>query len=566
MEIIMNSNWMDDWSSRKGIFADECHLEHRRFQNSLAHPHAAQREVLADLIRIGAGSLMWQEEGYVLAPDDADGFRSQIPIRRYADFSSYVSRELDAKGGVLSCSPVMRWLKTSGTTGSSKKVPYTQHWMSRYRVPAMKAMWATYLRYSPRMLDDPHAVLDMQTVREEPTEFIKGLPYQSISNRHPRLDDSDWNPPWMDAPWFTPDMPRAYDDKMYHRVRHLVGKPLRFISTMNPSTLVSMRDVIHARRAQLVQDIENGTLDGVRRYQPDPELAARIDAVLSDENFSFVDIWPGLELFSCWASASARLYRTRLNQILPGVRQVPFMTCGTEGVVTIPTDDNLTSQPLAINQAFYEFVPAELDLDSALDAGEHVNTLLFDQVEVGKDYHLIMSQANGLCRMATGDIFRVEGFEGLVPRLNFVRRAGIFHSFTGEKLTEAHVTEAISRFSRKNQIDLGLYMCGPKWQQLPRYVLMLETSNDFLASNDNLADQIDMSLQEVNNEYASKRESKRLDRLEVIAVTNNAITRYVDHKRTAANAAQYKYKPFCQDIQFVDEVLQLEQLQSSSGA
>ncbi|MBU2713768.1 hypothetical protein [Zooshikella harenae] len=56
----------------------------------------------------------------------------------------------------------------------------------------------------------------------------------------------------------------------------------------------------------------------------------------------------------------------------------------------------------------------------------------------------------------------------------------------------------------------------------------------------------------------SKRESKRLGRIEVITVPDNAITRYVDYKRSAANAAQYKYKPFYQDINFVQEILDLQ--------
>jgi hypothetical protein len=509
---------------------------------------------------------MWQERGYVGEGLDVSTFRKRVPIWRYADFSPYINRELDAKGGVLACSPVLRWLKTSGTTGSSKKIPYSLHWMSRYRVPAMKAMWATYFQYSPTMLDDPHAVLDMQTVRENPSEFIKGLPYQGISNRHPRLDDADWNPPWMEAPWFTPDMPGIHGEKMYHRVRHLVGKPLRFVSAINPSTLVSMHDAMYAHRERLVEDIRHGTLNGVVRFKPDQILANRIDGIFAGGTFSFVDIWPGLEMFSCWASASARLYRKILDQILPGVRQVPFMSCGTEGVITIPIDDSVTSQPLAINQAFYEFVPTNVDLDAALDARERVATLLFDQLETGKDYQLIMSQANGLCRLATGDIFRVESFEGSVPRLNFIRRAGIFHSFTGEKLTEYHVTEAISKMSRKRQLDTGLYMCGPQWNTIPCYVLMLETPPDFATSDEELADQIDVFLQEINLEYASKRESNRIGRLSVISVRNNAITRYIDHKRSDANAAQYKYKPFCQDTNFVDEVLQLQQPQSNSGS
>ncbi|MBU2713769.1 GH3 family domain-containing protein [Zooshikella harenae] len=501
--MMLNTSWKNDWSLLKDSFQQDCQFHSNHFKYCLAHPNEVQTTVLEDIIRLGQNSLMWKEENYRLNTVNVDEYRKKIPIKRYADFIPYIEREIDAKGGVLSCSPVMRWLKTSGTTGSAKKVPYTQHWMNHYRVPAIKAMWSTYMHHCPEMLSDPYAVLDMQTVLEEPSEFIKGLAYQSISNRYPRLDKNDWTPPWLNAPWFVSGMPGSHEERMYHRLRFLIGKPLHFISTINPSTLISMWDILLSQQERLINDIHLGTLNGKKLFEPNATLAKQLTSILNTKNISFKDIWPSLSLFSCWVSASAKLYRPLLNKILPGVTQIPFMTCGTEGVVTIPVDESLTSQPLAINQAFYEFVPAEVDMSDVLNPAQSTNTLLFNQLETGKEYHLIMSQANGLYRLATGDIFRVEGFEGNVPRLNFIRRDGIFHSFTGEKLTEDQVTEAISTFSQQNNIDLGLYMCGPKWAHIPRYVLMLETPSDLSVSNDEIAEKIDGCLQKVNIEYAS---------------------------------------------------------------
>lgn len=46
---------------------------------------------------------------------------------RYNDFTEQIDRETRTKGGILSCSPVLRWLKTSGTTGtpSASRTPCT---------------------------------------------------------------------------------------------------------------------------------------------------------------------------------------------------------------------------------------------------------------------------------------------------------------------------------------------------------------------------------------------------------------------------------------------------------
>jgi hypothetical protein len=63
------------------------------------------------------------------------------------------------------------------------------------------------------------------------------------------------------------------------------------------------------------------------------------------------NVWLGLERYSCWTTASAKLYKPQLQRIMGQAKVLPFMSCGTEGVVTLPVDDDQDSQPLAVNQA-----------------------------------------------------------------------------------------------------------------------------------------------------------------------------------------------------------------------
>jgi hypothetical protein len=60
------------------------------------------------------------------------------------------------------------------------------------------------------------------------------------------LNDGDWNPPWYEAPWFVPDVPHSHEARMYHRIRQLLGKQLRYIAAINPSTLISLHGLIRA--------------------------------------------------------------------------------------------------------------------------------------------------------------------------------------------------------------------------------------------------------------------------------------------------------------------------------
>ncbi|MGW3648935.1 GH3 family domain-containing protein [Streptomyces sp. NPDC000878] len=550
-----SQHWEEHWNRRRVPFQEECRRARAALLADLGDPGAAQRRVLADIVEVCRDSLHWKERGYDTVGSDAKSFRDVLPVRRYDDFAAEIDRETRTKGGVLSCSPVLRWLKTSGTTGAPKRVPYTLHWLLTYRIPAMQAMWGTYLDLHPAILDHPYATLDTQTVHENVDDFLYGVQYQAISNRHPRINSRDWNPPWAAAPWFGLEAPSSHAGRMYHRIRHLVGRRLEFVSAINPSTLISLRDLIAEHGPELVRDLAAGTLAGRPYGDPDPEAARHLQSVLDQGEFTLTDVWPSLGAYSCWLSSSAGLYRSKLDAVLPGARAMPFMSCGTEGVTTLPVDRSLDSQPLAVGQAFFEFVPAEVELGRLLDAGEHIDTLLFDEVEAGRDYHLIMTQGNGLYRLWSGDIYRVDTVRNGVPWVHFVHRDGVFHSFTGEKITEVQVTEAIEQALTAYGLAGGLYLCGPRWAEPPHYVVVGEVPCPGAELDHRLSDAVDRALATINIEYASKRTSGRLGALEFRTVGRDTIAAYTESRRQLGNATQYKYSPFQKDTDFVADLV-----------
>ena len=135
-----------------------------------------------------------------------------------------------------------------------------------------------------------------------------------------------------------------------------------------------------------------------------------------------------------------------------------------------------------------------------------------------------------------------------------MRRDGVFHSFTGEKLTESQVTDAIDGAFARLGLHKGLYMCGPQWGEPPHYIIFIETAGDGPDLRERIAEAIDAELQSISIEYASKRKSRRLRPIEVRIAPHGVVNRYVDSKRKGANAAQYKYKPFQQSLEFLSEI------------
>ena len=114
----------------------------------------------------------------------------------------------------------------------------------------------------------------------------------------------------------------------------------------------------------------------------------------------------------------------------PDVELLDFGYLASEAPFTVPVDGHPTAGLLAVPCAFYEFLPAAED-EVAADAP----TLLFDELEPGGEYQVVLTAANGLYRYLIGDLVRVLELVRGVPRLEFVGRGNAVNSFTAEKRT-----------------------------------------------------------------------------------------------------------------------------------
>ncbi|KYQ97217.1 hypothetical protein AWY96_01355 [Serratia plymuthica] len=539
------NEWREYWEKRVSTFKKYCFTQKSQFLKAVDNPGNAESNVFHDIIKNIENSIYWKSYN-VGDLESIDDFKKTIPIRSYDGYQNEIEGEIKNKGGYLNNGGLVRFLKTSGTTSKSKRIPYTEHWVNDYRTKALGVLWASYLEKCPDMLETPYSVLDTQTIRELPTEFENGIPCQGITNRNPLIGDKDWDVPWYHAPWMTDEVPSDYDIRMYIRIRYLIEHDVKFISAINPSTLVALHSHIVKNKGKLITELKLGTVLGEKRLTPNLKIANKLE--IFTEELPLTYIWENLQLISCWTISSASLYKGMIEKLCPNVDIIPFMTCGSEGVVTLPDTVKNEVGLLAITQGLYEFIPAEEELSDVLGVAKP-DTLNFTQLKVGKEYHLIHSQANGLLRQAVGDIFKVVSFVNDVPRLEFTRRNGIYHSFTGEKITESQMLSAIQFAYKRNNLKENLFMCFPVWKDIPNYKIYIETfSSEKIPSNENMSSDIDRYICSVNEEYKSKRESKRLDRVKVEFILPRSIEKLLEKEKSNGNSTQAKYKPLQNNI------------------
>jgi hypothetical protein len=138
--------------------------------------------------------------------------------------------------------------------------------------------------------------------------------------------------------------------------------------------------------------------------------------------------WPRLKLVSCWASAASARHAQDLARLLPQAHLQPKGLLSTEGVVTVPDDED---QPLLTEHGFFEF-----ERDARLHRA--------DELSSGEVYSIVLTTASGLYRYSTGDLVRYRGHSrGGRAVLDFVGRGGLVSDLVGEKLTEPFVENCL---------------------------------------------------------------------------------------------------------------------------
>lgn len=509
-----------------------------------ADPAAAGDAVFKDVLSQAEGTYFGKKHDLAKVRTMRDWKRA-VPVRCYPQFEPYVDKILDGDVNVLTTSEPYALLKTSGTSGRPKLIPTTRHWRNAYRGRALYAQWGLYFEAIGHDQARGAAVLDLSWERSSPgATDVGAYPSYCISQRPSAVSSVDWLPPWYGESWFHSVDGEDYASGLYRKLRLLATADVRMIVALNPSKIVGLAEVLGQRGDDLIADLRNGTLNGGPCYGGgDRDLAARLDARrrANQGALRLTDLWPRLSLIVSWNSASAALYRPWLEEVTPGIPKLPFSATGTEGIITIPVDGHATAGPLAVDLGLYEFVPAD-GRDDGTPLEPDVETLDYREVEVGKTYHVVMTQANGLYRYDVGDRYRVVDRIGGVPRLDFVGRSGFGNSFTGEKLTEEDVYQAVRQALGDRPGTRPMFTCVPVWATPPGYTLAIEWSGAEGVPLDRFTDQVELELQKLNIEYAEKRRSDRLTPLVVRPVPVGAFAAAEERRRLeGASPAQLKH-------------------------
>lgn len=526
-----------------------------RFQAAIAQPERAQERVLHEVLRERRDTDFGRHFG-LRGIRTARDFRRAMPVLTYEDHRPFIARVMSGETGALfpPSTPIYMFATSSGTTASPKYVPVTRRFVREYR-----RGWNTF--GAKLMLDYPAAMLRpilQVSGRMDESRAPGGLPCGAITGLLARTQKRIVRRYYVGPPLVASlDDPRS---RHYALMRFGIARDVAFVMTASPATLIQLARLANDECESLVRDVRDGTLSPTivtderiraelaRGLRPDPRRAAELERLRRGKTrFVPADYWR-LAFVGCWTGGTMGMY---LGTLREWYGEVPVREIGllaSEGRVTIPLETGSGSGVLDVLGAFFEFIPAQC-ADS-----RDPPILTACELEVGSEYAVVLTNFSGLTRYRLDDVVRVDGVLGRTPTLRFLRRAGRVVSLAGEKLTESQIVTAVRRAADGVAAPEVPYVVVPRWGDPPFYAIVVQAT----APPTWLA-RVDDELCAANSEYASRRKSNRLGRLELRAAGPEAFTEFDRRLLSRRGSRPEQYKRPCL-IVADDEAREIEAL------
>ncbi len=544
------SNTLSNWALHLSMFRTK-HTSQRRFLQSLAAPRATQEKTLAAILSRNQKTAFADLYKFAEIRSEIQ-FRARVPIHTYEELRPYIENQIGGKYGQLNPTKPRMYLTTSGTTGNPKYIPASAATLEAYRRAQAISTCFQYQTVPGIFAGKLLALVSSSTEGV----LADGVPFGSMSGV---VGDS------LPAALRTRSLlPTEISQITDYEDRYRAAVAIAFctedvtcIASANPTTLLRIGEVI-ARDVELLLDCaERGDPselfskldDHIKaklrpRCVPNRQRVQRLrDILKANGTLRFCDLWPGLRGVVTWTSANCALLLPRLEKQLnsdTAVIDMGYLASEYWGTITVDPARNLGG--LTIEDNFYEFIEP-----SDWEAGSR-ETVLLDQLQLGKQYYIIVTTRDGLYRYFINDIVEVKNRISKTPAISFVQKGKGVTNLTGEKLYEAQIQQAVRETCQKFGVEpLFFLMLADRLNV--SYTLYLESRGDYELLG--FKREFNDRLGELNVEYLAKLKSGRLAETHVRKLR---LGTFEEYKKFALKKGQREAQFKILHLQYADEV------------
>ncbi len=527
------------------------HLAYRRFREACAHPLAVQATQLRRILRLATGSDVGRRHGFARMARISDpgamiaAFQQEVPVRSCREMRGELEAVYAGRWRTLCPSPPRWFSMTAGSTGQFKYVPVTEEYRREIARSSMIFSGALEACYpDTRRLKTQFLVGSAEGGRSPvgvPQGFASGFNYKHL----PAVVRSRFVLPyWI----FTIG---DAEERSYAAGRILMNDPrLGVLCAISPVNLLNLRQALDRNAERLVSDVAAGTLTvhdeaavpGQWRTAPQPALARKLDAFrLAGTGLPSRELFPALRVLVCWQGGNMSYYLPELRAAFGVDATFELPISASEGVFAIPLRANQPGGALAVTTHFLEFLPD--------DGGSGCSgALRADQLEKGREYRVVVTNAGGLYRYDMEDIVRVTSFFRATPVIEFVCKKDRQVSVSNERLTELDVTLAMQEATRRRGSWFPEFLFVPCSDR--RYRVVLDGSSceradcgALDAEFGALAWELEQQLRAAAKGYDFEREDALLDPLQLMVTAPGELRDYLARRSRGSGLPNAQVKP-----------------------
>lgn len=437
-----------------------------------------QEKLLLSLVDTAKKTLFGREHDFENIRSVKD-FQDKVNISDYEDLKPYIERVKKGQANILWTDVPEYFAKTSGTTSGSKYIPISKEGM-------------------PFQVKGAQSALFHYIATNNNADFVNGK--MIFLQGSPELEEV-----------FGIKTGRLSGIVAHHIPKYLQKNRL-------PSWETNVMEDWEAKVDKIVEETEKENMTLISGIPP--WLIMYFEKLVEKHGKKIKQIFPNLQLIVT-GGVNYEPYRDKMEELLGGKVDIVQTFPASEGFFAFQDDYTKEGLLLLTNHGiFYEFVPLE-------EYGKpNARRLTLSEIELNKDYALILTTNSGLWAYSIGDVVR---FIDKTPhRILVSGRTKHFTSAFGEHVIAFEVEEAMKATVEKYPAQITEFHLAPQVnpeEGLPYHEWFIE----FEKEPENIQlfrNELDDQLRKRNTYYDDLISGNILQKLHITGLKKNAFQEY----------------------------------------
>ena len=427
----------------------------------LKYPHEVQEELIFNLIKSAENTQIGRKYDFS-SMKSYTTFSERIPVSTYEELEPLIERTRQGEQNVFWHSNIKWFAKSSGTTNAkSKFIPVSSEALENCHYKASKDLLCLYLN------------------NNEDSQMFTGKSLRLGGSKQLYEDNNT----------FFGDLSAILIDNM----------PIWAEFSSTPSSKISLMGDWETKLPAIINETINENVTSLAGV-PSWMMVLLQKTLETTGKSNLLELWPNAEVYF-HGGVNFDPYREQYKKLFPKDNFKYYeIYNASEGFFAIQDQNDSSELLLMLDYGiFYEFIP----MDTFGTINQRVIRL--NEVELNKNYALVITTNSGLWRYLIGDTIR---FTSLSPyRIKVTGRTKHHINVFGEELMVENTDTALTKTCKEFNCEIMDYTVAPifmsdKQKGAHEWIIEFKNKPDNI---ENFRKALDENLQSVNSDYEAKR-------------------------------------------------------------